>query len=97
MADTKLTITAAAQGTEQTAAELQKVADAQRQVGEQVKGGGKAAEETKPKFEGLSASTEDYVGVLRKIHPALGEYAQTLVRGAKVAGSLRKRTLPWAT
>ncbi len=101
--DTKLTITAVAQGVSQAADDLQKLADAQgkvgeagKQVGEQVQAAGKAEETAKSAIDGLSASHRDWLGLLRSIDPVLAEYARTLLHSVHVAGELANTNISLA-
>lgn len=95
MAETNLNIKATAQGTAETAAELQKVADAQKQVGEQVQAGGKSAEDATPAVDkladakaGLFERERNWMGVLRQISPELAGFIDGMVKSAKVTQEL---------
>ncbi len=48
-----------------------------------------------PKQEQLNARTQDYIGLLNQIHPALGQFAMGMTRGVKVAGELASANLTW--
>jgi hypothetical protein len=58
-----------------------------------VKDGGTASEKAAGSQDKLNASSEVYVSLLRRIHPALGNFVDSIIKGSKVAGDLAQEEL----
>ncbi len=94
-AETGLKLNVTQAGAAETAAELHKVADAQKQVGEQVQTGGEAAEKATPAVDelagakaGLFERERNWMGVLRQISPEVAGFIDGAVKSAKVTKEL---------
>ncbi|MGB2987133.1 MAG: hypothetical protein WBE26_14770 [Phycisphaerae bacterium] len=80
MADQKLTSEVEIKGAERAAQDLGKVAGAQKGVTGQVEGAAKGADKATEAQQKLSASESDFVGILSRVHPALGGLLDSTLR-----------------
>lgn len=89
----KLTIEAEGKGFDATAKEVDKVSGATEDLGKKTKEQVKDTEASKEATDKLKASEEDLLGLLRSIHPALGGFAEGMLRASTVAGDLSSRQI----
>ena len=89
----KLTVEAQAKGFDKTAAEVSKVAEAEERLEGQTTGAAKATDAASEAAQKLNASESDYVEILRQVNPALGNLADSLLKGGRVAGDLASQNI----
>ncbi len=94
--DRKLTTEVQVKGAEKAADQFSKVAAAEEHVAKGQEGTAASAEKAAEATDKLNASTDDLTGLLNAVHPALGGFAETLLRGSKVAGDLASRNISLA-
>jgi hypothetical protein len=89
----KLTLEAAAKGFDKAAGDVAKVSGATEGLKDQSEASAaqttKAAEAT----DKLNASESDYIELLRRTNPLLGELADGLLKGTRIAGDLASRNI----
>ncbi len=83
-------------GAEETAAAVGKVETAQKKVAGTAVESAAATETATEATKKAAASNEDLFNILNKIHPGLGEIAQTMSRGSKVAGDFATKNIELA-
>ncbi len=84
----KLTIEAEAKGFEQTAKKIESVSDETQKLTDATQRQAKDTEAATDAQKKHTASEGDFLGLLREIHPALGIFAESLLRGIKITSDL---------
>lgn len=80
-------------GGPETADGLDKIAKAEKQVGEQTKDAGKKATEAAEGQKRLGGSNEDLVAVLSRVSPALGGLVDGMLKGNKIIGQMANENI----
>jgi hypothetical protein len=89
----KLTIKMEAQDASGTAKGVESVAEAEAHLKDRHDEAGAAAEASAKAQGKLNASQEDFLAILRRIHPALGDTADGLLRMVRVSGELASKQI----
>jgi len=87
-AESELRIKHTTVGAEEAARNAEQVAAAQGKITAQVSEQAPAVEKAAESQKKLNAGAETYISLLSRIHPALGAFADAMLKGAKVAGDL---------
>jgi len=89
----KLEVEAVAKGFDEAAKAHDKVSEAQQKLKEGAKGTAKATAAASDAQAKLQSGQEDWLHILRQVHPSLGMLGEALVKGSKVAGDLASRNI----
>jgi len=93
VAEQDLTIRAKAEGTEQAAADVEKISEATGRLDGSTKKQADATDAATDAQGKLNAAEEDYIGLLAEVSPALAQFADGLLKGSKVAGDFATKNI----
>ena len=88
MADQELSLKAKLDGGAETAQGIDKIAGAEEKLAGETSKAGQASGEAAKQVDKLKSSEGDVLGLLTQVSPALGAFADAMLKGSKVAGDL---------